>query len=101
MTGPTERSRVGVIGLGTMGRGIVQLFAVAGYEVLCYDALDNAARSGLDQVLAQLHRSVEKGKMSAAELQAVAGRIRVAQALGELAVCDVVIEAVVEDLGVK
>jgi 3-hydroxybutyryl-CoA dehydrogenase len=93
--------RVGVIGAGTMGRGILQLFAVAGYEVLCYDALDNVAQSGVEQVLTLLRRSVEKGKMSQAELNSVAGRIHVAGALDEFAACDVVIEAVVEDLDVK
>jgi 3-hydroxybutyryl-CoA dehydrogenase len=84
-----------------MGRGIMQLFAIAGHEVLCYDALENAAHSGVGQVLAQLRRSLEKGKISAADLQATAARIRVAEALAELAGCDLLIEAVVEDLGVK
>jgi 3-hydroxybutyryl-CoA dehydrogenase len=90
-----------VVGAGTMGRGILQLFAVAGYEVLCYDALENAAQTGVQQVLALLRRSVEKGKMSQADLDSAAGRIRVAGALVEFAACDVVIEAVVEDLTVK
>jgi 3-hydroxybutyryl-CoA dehydrogenase len=93
--------RVGVVGAGTMGRGIVQLLAVAGYEVLCYDALANAAQSGVEQVLALLRRSVEKGKMSPADLESAAGRIRVAGALVEFVACEVVIEAVVEDLAVK
>jgi 3-hydroxybutyryl-CoA dehydrogenase len=93
--------RVGVVGAGTMGRGIVQLFAVAGCEVLCYDALENAAQSGVQQVLALLARSVEKGKMSQVDLDSAAGRIRVAEALVEFAACDVVIEAVVEDLAAK
>jgi 3-hydroxybutyryl-CoA dehydrogenase len=84
-----------------MGRGIVQLFAVAGHPVLCYDALMDAAQTGVDQVLALLRRSVLKGKLSAADQAAAASRIRVAGALAELADCDVVIEAVVEDLGVK
>ncbi len=93
--------RIGVVGAGTMGRGIVQLFAVAGHDVLCYDAVANAAQAGVEQVLALLRRGVEKGKMSAADLAAAAGRIRIAGALAEFAACDVVIEAVVEDLAVK
>jgi 3-hydroxybutyryl-CoA dehydrogenase len=93
--------RMGVVGSGTMGRGIVQLFAVAGHEVVCFDVLANAAQAGVEQVLTLLRRSVEKGRMSAADLQSVAGRIRIAGALAECAACDVVIEAVIEDLGVK
>jgi 3-hydroxybutyryl-CoA dehydrogenase len=84
-----------------MGRGILQLFAVAGCEVLCYDVLENAAQAGVEQVVALLRRSVAKGKMSQTELNSVAGRIRIAGAVVELAACDVVIEAVVEDLAVK
>ena len=93
--------RVGVVGAGTMGRGIVQLLAVAGYEVLCYDALANAAQTGVEQVISLLRLRVEKGKMSQADLDSAASRIRVAGALVEFAACEVVIEAVVEDLSVK
>lgn len=97
----TTVCRLGVVGAGTMGRGIVQLFAAAGHEVLCYDAIANAALVGVEQVLALLRRAVEKGKMSTADLESASGHIRVAGGLAEFAACDVVIEAVVEDLGVK
>ncbi len=93
--------RIGVVGAGTMGRGIVQLFAGAGHEVVCYDALPQAAQAGVEQVLVLLRRAVDKGKMAAADLESTARRIRVAGGLAEFANCDVVIEAVVEDLGVK
>jgi 3-hydroxybutyryl-CoA dehydrogenase len=93
--------RVGVIGTGTMGRGIVQLFAVAGYEVLCYDALAGAAQTGMEQILALLRGGVAKGRMAQADLDLAVARIRVADALAEFSVCEVVIEAVAEDLAVK
>jgi len=93
--------RIGVVGAGTMGRGIVQLFAAAGHEVLCYDANGDAAKAAMAQVLGLLERNVEKGRMTRADLESAAARMRVTGALDEFAACDVVIEAVVEDLAVK
>jgi len=92
---------IGVVGGGTMGRGIVQLFAQAGHRVLCYDIAADAAQKAADFVIGLIRRSAEKGRITAAEAQASIGRIGVCEALSELAACDVVIEAVVEDLAVK
>ena len=93
--------RIGVVGLGTMGRGIVQLFAAAGHEVLCYDAIAEAAKAGVGQVQGLLERNVEKGRMTRADFESAAVRMHVAGTLEEFAACDIVIEAVVEDLAVK
>jgi 3-hydroxybutyryl-CoA dehydrogenase len=92
---------IGVVGGGTMGRGIVQLFAQAGHRVLCYDVAPGAAQKAADVVVGLIRRSADKGQITAAEAQACIERIGVCEALGELGACDVVIEAVVEDLAVK
>jgi 3-hydroxybutyryl-CoA dehydrogenase len=92
---------IGVVGAGTMGRGILQLFAVAGRAVLCYDAVPEAAAAGVEAVVALLRRGVEKGRMSSPEFEAARGRLGIAAALADFAACEVVIEAVIEDLAVK
>jgi len=94
-------ARIGVIGAGTMGRGIAQVFAQAGCEVRCFDSDAGATQRGLVQVAGMLRRSADKGRISAAECAAVIGRLRACDELAELADCDVLIEAIVEDLGAK
>jgi 3-hydroxybutyryl-CoA dehydrogenase len=92
---------IGVIGGGTMGRGIVQLFAQAGHVVRCHDAVPGAARKAKDYVVGMVARGIEKGKVTQAEVDALAARIRPCTESGELADCGVVIEAIVEDIEVK
>ena len=97
-----EIHRVGVCGAGgTMGAGIAIVAARAGFETVCYDLeqkpLDAAAR----QTAGFFGKSVERGKMSGEERDAVLARLRTATDLGALADCDLVIEAVFEDLGTK
>lgn len=92
---------IGVIGAGTMGRGIVQLFAQAGHTVHCHDAMPGAATKAAEFVTDMIGRGVEKGRITAAEFEAVRGRIHTCTKLEDLAGCDVVIEAIVEDLAVK
>ena len=96
-----QRGVIGVIGAGTMGRGIVQLFAEAGHEVRLYDTQDGAAARGRDFVADLLRRAADKGRIKPEQMEATLGRIRPQSELGGLAGCDVVIEAVIEDLGVK
>jgi 3-hydroxybutyryl-CoA dehydrogenase len=96
-----ERLVVGVVGAGTMGRGIAQLFAEAGHEVRLYDALDGAAARGRDFVADLLRRAAEKRRITAEQSHAALMRIRPQAELRGLAGCSVVIEAVVEDLGIK
>jgi 3-hydroxybutyryl-CoA dehydrogenase len=96
-----QYSRIGVIGAGAMGRGIAQIAAQAGSEVLLLDSFEGAAARGRDAVLAQWDKLREKGRLDEAQAAAQGARLRVAASMADLADCDLVVEAVVEDLGVK
>ena len=96
-----EHITIGVVGAGTMGRGIVQLFAQAGHAVRCFDAQAGAAEAAVAHVVGMLQRSVEKGRLTAEAFDRIRANIGVAQDLSSLAGCGVVIEAIVEDLGIK
>ncbi len=97
----TKRLRIGVIGGGTMGRGIVQLFAQGGHDVLCFDEKADAAATGIAAVVDTLERLAAKGRVPAADLDDIRSRMSPCGALADLAGCDVVVEAIVEDLAVK
>jgi 3-hydroxybutyryl-CoA dehydrogenase len=92
---------VGVVGAGTMGRGIVQLVVQAGHRVRCHDAAAGAAMKALGYVGEMLARGVTKGKITAAACEVMMGRMSACERLEDLADCDVVIEAIVEDLELK
>jgi 3-hydroxybutyryl-CoA dehydrogenase len=96
-----DKAIVGVVGAGTMGRGIVQLFAEAGHEVRLFDAMDGAAVRGQTFITDLLRRAVEKKRYTEAQAAAVLARIQPQTELRGLAGCGVVIEAVIEDLAVK
>ncbi len=93
--------RVGIVGSGIMGSGIAEVAAKAGYEVL----LRSRAQSTADAMVAGLEKSlakqVDRGKLDAAERDAVVARVRAITDLGELAECDLVLESIVEDLPTK
>jgi 3-hydroxybutyryl-CoA dehydrogenase len=92
---------VGVIGAGTMGNGIAQVAAEAGYSVIMRDIEEKFVQRGLDTIKKNLGRAVEKGKKSQADADAVLARIRGTVQLAELKEADVVIEAVVENMALK
>ncbi|MGJ7521131.1 3-hydroxyacyl-CoA dehydrogenase [Variovorax sp. LT1P1] len=94
-------SKVAVVGAGAMGRGIAQIAVQAGSDVLLFDSFDGAAVRGRDAVVAQWQKLHEKGKFDAAQLQAWTGRLVAVGALSDVAACDLVVEAVVEDMQVK
>lgn len=98
---PIEQIVVGVVGAGAMGRGIVQLFAQAGHEVFLLDALAGAAEAARKQVASTLASLAERGKITPELAHASSARIHPVTGLGDLAPCDLVIEAIVENLGVK
>ncbi len=101
MSGAEEARPVGVIGAGTMGRGIAQVAATAGRDVVLVDA-DPAVVDGARASLAKIHdRLVEKGRVTRERADAILGRITGAGELSSLADAGVVIEAVVESLEVK
>ena len=93
--------RMAVIGGGQMGSGIAQVAAQAGIEVVITDATPELAKKAVDKLGATLSKLVEKGKLSAADRDAVAGRIRAARSLDDCAGADLAIEAIVENEGVK
>ncbi|MEH6388589.1 3-hydroxyacyl-CoA dehydrogenase [Pseudomonas profundi] len=94
-------NRIGVIGAGAMGRGIAQLFATSGQQVLLYDTRKEAIDDALAFNRNLLQRSVAKGKLSEQDFEATMGRMQPAATLEELKDCDLVIEAIVEILEVK
>lgn len=94
-------SNISVIGAGAMGRGIAQLAAQAGSQVWLLDSTAGAASRGQEAVKAQWQKLHAKGRLSADERDALNSRLHVALSLTELADCDLVIEAVIENLDVK
>jgi 3-hydroxybutyryl-CoA dehydrogenase len=92
---------LGIVGCGLMGRGIAQVAAQAGIEVLLYDSGTGAADGAKAAVAAQMRRLAEKGRIGAADAEQAAARLRPVVSLDDLAGCRVVIEAIVEDLEAK
>ncbi|MCR4374999.1 MAG: 3-hydroxybutyryl-CoA dehydrogenase [Acidobacteria bacterium] len=92
---------VGVIGAGTMGNGIAQVFAQAGFTVKLHDAAPPAIDRALKTIDKSLAKFVEKGKLAAADRDAALGRLSAAHTLDAFADVDYVVEAVVEHLDVK
>ena len=94
-------SKIGVVGAGAMGRGIAQIAAQAGSDVLLLDNQPGAAQRGLEAITAQWAKLQEKGKLDAATQAALATRLHAVESAQSLAGCDLVIEAVVENLEIK
>jgi 3-hydroxybutyryl-CoA dehydrogenase len=93
--------KVGVVGCGLMGHGIAQVSAEAGYHVIVREPNQERLDSGLGKIEKQLGRAVEKGKLDQKEAEMIRGRIHGTLAYDDFADCDLVIEAVTEDLDVK
>ena len=93
--------RVGVVGLGTMGAGIAQVAVTAGDEVVGREVSDELAERGRATIERYLNRGVDKNRMSDMERDAALGRLSLTTRLGDLADCDVVIEAVLEERALK
>ena len=96
-----EIRRVGVVGLGAMGAGIVQLAIEAGYETVGREVTDERGTKARDRIAHFLQRKVDKEQMTAAERESALGSLALTTDLADLADCDLVIEAIVEDLGPK
>lgn len=90
-----------VVGTGTMGLGIAQIAAQAGAHVMLYDAKAGAAAQGVKELADTFERLAQKGKLDPQAAAAATARLQPVDALADLARCDVVVEAVVEDLAVK
>ena len=92
---------IGVVGAGTMGNGIAQVAARAGYEVLMRDVGEEFLQRGVAAIERSLQRDVDKERLKEDEKRAILERIRTTTALDELADAAFVIEAVTENLEVK
>src|SRR3954465_11409596 len=94
-------SKVGVLGCGLMGHGISQICAQQGWDVVVREIDQGQLDKGLGKIEKQLARAVEKGRMEQSEADAVRGRITPTLDYADLADCDLVIEAITEDLDRK
>lgn len=96
----TSRS-VGVVGAGTMGNGIAQVFAQAGLNVIMTDVSQAALDRGLAAISSSLSRLVKKGVFNDNEAVSILSRIRGSTALADLAGCELVVEAATENAQIK
>jgi 3-hydroxybutyryl-CoA dehydrogenase len=92
---------IGVIGAGTMGNGIAHVFAAAGYQVVLQDMSQSFVDRGLSTIGKNLDRAVQKGKLTSEAKAATLDRIRPTVQLEDLAGCDLIVEAITEQLEVK
>ena len=93
--------RVGVLGCGLMGSGIAQVAAQAGYETIVREVEQKFLDKGIGGIEKSLGKFVEKGKMAAADRDACLGRLKGTVKLENLADCDIVIEAIIENAELK
>ncbi|MBC6448991.1 3-hydroxyacyl-CoA dehydrogenase family protein [Actinokineospora xionganensis] len=102
-TGVSTRDvqRVGVVGTGTMATGIVEVFARKGFDVVLRARSADKATAAIGKVRKSLDRQVAKGRLAEEERDAILGRISPAVEFEELADCDLVVEAVAEELAIK
>jgi 3-hydroxybutyryl-CoA dehydrogenase len=96
-----EIKTVGILGCGLMGSGIAQVAAQAGYRTIVREVSDGLNQKGKAGITRSLEKFVEKGKLDGAARDAALGRLAFTTAVKDLASCDLIIEAVTEDLDVK
>jgi 3-hydroxybutyryl-CoA dehydrogenase len=96
-----EIRKVGVLGCGLMGHGIAQVSAQAGFDVVVRELDQDRLDKGRAKIEKQLGRAIEKGRMEQSEADAVLGRIQGTLDYDDLGDCDLVVEAITEDLGQK
>jgi 3-hydroxybutyryl-CoA dehydrogenase len=93
--------KVGVLGAGLMGSGIAEVCAKSGYETIVREISEELARKGIGRIESSLAKAVERGKLGAVDRDAARARLKATTRVQDLAVCDLVIEAVVENLDAK
>ena len=93
--------KVGVLGCGLMGAGIAEVAARAGFETVVREVSEEVVEKGLEKLRGSLDKAVERGKLDAGERDKAWGRLRGVVDLGALAECDLVVEAIVENLDEK
>jgi 3-hydroxybutyryl-CoA dehydrogenase len=96
-----EIQKVGVCGLGLMGHGIAQVAAQSGYQVVAREVDDATLQKGIGKIEKQLGRAVEKGKLEQSAADEIRGRIQTTTGFDGFEDCDLVIEAITENLPLK
>ena len=96
-----EIKKVGVVGCGLMGSGIVEACARAGYTVVVREVNDDLLQQGLSRLKTSLAKGVERGKLPQADMDAALARITGTTSLDDFRGCDLVIEAVLENMAEK
>lgn len=92
---------IGIIGAGTMGSGIAQIAAMAGHKTIIFDSNPLALKKASDELTKTLTRLLEKEKISAEENKAIWSRLSFEDSLEKLKACSTIIEAIIEDAGIK
>lgn len=96
-----EIKKVGVVGCGLMGAGIVEVCAKAGYEVVVSEINDEFLQKGLGRLNKSLSRAVSKGKATQEEMDAALARVKGTTDTADFAPCELVIEAAIENMELK
>jgi 3-hydroxybutyryl-CoA dehydrogenase len=96
-----EIKKIGVLGAGTMGNGIAQVAAQAGYEVVMRDIEDRFVESGMNRIKKNLDRSVEKGRIKPEDKEQILSKISGTTDLSQLKDANIIVEAVIENLEIK
>jgi 3-hydroxybutyryl-CoA dehydrogenase len=96
-----EIKKIGVVGAGTMGNGIAHVAAQSGFDVVLVDVDQKFLDKAQGTIKKNLGRQVEKGKLAQEEMDAALKRIKTTTALEEVKGCEIVVEAVIEDLKLK
>ena len=97
-----EVRRVAILGAGTMGHGIAQVAAMAGWNVALYDVAEDLVDRGLARIRDNLDKGVERGKVAPADRDTAVARLRGTTSLEDAAAgADLIIEAIPEDLELK
>jgi len=96
-----EIKTVGVVGCGLMGSGVAEVVARRGYQVIVSEANDELLARGMDRVRASLSKAVSRGKATQEEMDGTLERIRGTVSLEDFASCDLIVEAVTEDMALK
>ncbi|MGD9830933.1 MAG: 3-hydroxyacyl-CoA dehydrogenase NAD-binding domain-containing protein, partial [Hyphomicrobiaceae bacterium] len=92
---------VGVVGAGTMGRGIIQVSAQGGMNVIAYDEKPDAAPAAKQFIKGMLERQVAKGSLTEADMKATLDRIRIVNTLDAMKGAHLIVEAIIERLDIK
>ncbi len=97
----SETLKVGIVGAGAMGRGIAQVSATGGMQAVIFDTAEGAAQGAVDFIGGMIDRAATKGRMSEAEALASKGRLGVANTIEDFKDCDLIVEAIVENIDIK